>query len=88
MHHCNVTASFVGSLSVGIIFIAYVLQTKYQPFLPPNNDMLGDNAALTSGMTLIYVSSSYLFLGDRRRVGGVVSYVLVSVVKFQLPLLQ
>ena len=43
------------SLSVGIIFIAYTLQVKYQPFLPPNNDMLDDKAALASGVGLVYV---------------------------------
>lgn len=43
------------SLSVGIIFTSYALQVKYQPFLPPNNAMLGDDKALTSGMKLVYV---------------------------------
>ena len=42
---------------MAIIFIAYALQTKYQPFLPPNNDMLDDKVALTSGMALVYVRS-------------------------------
>ena len=42
-------------MSVGIIFIAYALQVKYQPFLPPNNDLLDDKAALSSGMALVYV---------------------------------
>jgi hypothetical protein len=43
-------------MSVGIIFICYALHTKYKPFLPPNNDMLDNEAALTSGMALVYVS--------------------------------
>ncbi len=45
-------------MSVGIIFICYALHTKYKPFLPPNNDMLDNEAALTSGMALVYVSVS------------------------------
>jgi hypothetical protein len=50
----------LSSLSVGIIFIAYALQVKYQPFLPPNSDMLGDKAAVaSSGMQLVYVRGLY-----------------------------
>ncbi len=43
------------SLSVGIIFTSYALHVKYMPFLPPNNDMLGDKVALQSGMAMVYV---------------------------------
>ncbi len=52
---CTIEISLL-SLSVGIIFIAYALQVRFQPFLPPNNDLLDDKAALTSGMALVYVS--------------------------------
>ena len=50
-------------MSVGIIFIAYALQVKYQPFLPPNNDLLDDKAALSSGMALVYVGWLELAIG-------------------------
>jgi hypothetical protein len=43
------------SLSVGIIFISYTLQVKYQPFLPPNNDMLSDQQLTFTGARLVYV---------------------------------
>lgn len=60
-HHWTVTLApcsptCLCSLSVGIIFTSYALQVRFQPFLPPNNDMLDNNAALLSGMKMVYVS--------------------------------